>query len=102
MQIHLISPVFVPASMHSKMWGNLWQQKKPRQLPWLHGIAVLQPSVLCSAFSAALLKPSTTVKHNKEQLTCKEPPLLFFYWHVMLVEDTLQLTRSATTGRLCD
>lgn len=48
-------------------------KKALRQLPWLHRAAIMQPefSFLCS-----LVKPSTTVKYNKEQLTSKESPLL--------------------------
>lgn len=60
------------------------------QLPWLHSAAIMQPSVMCTASSAALLKLSTTASYNKKHLTHKEPPLL--HWRVVSVEDTLQFT----------
>lgn len=96
MQIHFIILGWLPA-IHSMAWGNMWQQKKkPCQLPWLHSTAIMQPSVLCTAFSAALLKPSTTASYNKEQLTRKEPSLL--QWCVASVDDNLQFVWWATAG----
>lgn len=56
----------------------------------------MQPSVQCTAFSAALLKPSTTVSYDKEQLTRKESSPL--HLRVVYVGDTLQFTWWVTAG----
>ena len=72
---HQAHPGAVECTQHS-MRQLVAAQKALRQLPWLHSAAIMQPCVLSSAFSAALLKPSTSTKYNKEELTGKESPLL--------------------------